>query len=57
LLRFEFPLLAQTDDGKTMGNEIQARVFIRLAISPAGKKTLLAWPASFPTKAPEWTMP
>jgi hypothetical protein len=28
-----------------------------LAISPAGKKTLLAWPASFPTKAPEWTMP
>ena len=57
LLRFEFPLLAQTDDGKTMGNETQARVFIRLAISPAGKKTLLAWPASFPTKAPEWTMP
>jgi type VI secretion system protein ImpL len=57
LLRFEFPLLAQTDDGKALGNETQARVFIRLAISPAGKKTLLAWPTSFPSKAPEWTMP
>ena len=57
LLRFEFPLSVQTDEGKNMGNETQARVFIRLGISPVGKKTLLAWPASFPTKAPEWTTP
>jgi type VI secretion system protein ImpL len=57
LLRFEFPMLAQTDDGKTTGSETQARVFLRMAISPAGKKTWLAWPASFPTKAPEWAMP
>lgn len=57
LLRFEFPLLAQSDDGKSLGPETQARVFIRLGVSPAGKKTWLTWPTSFPTKAPDWTMP
>ncbi len=57
LLRFEFPLQAQSDDGKSLGPETQARVFIRLGVSPAGKKTWLTWPASFPTKAPDWTMP
>ena len=54
VLRFEFPLQPQTEDGKNSGTDTQARVFLRMGISPAGKKTLLAWPSSFPTKAPEW---
>jgi type VI secretion system protein ImpL len=57
LLRFEFPLTSQNDDGRNMANEAQARVFIRMGLSPAGKKTLLAWPLTFPTKAPDWSMP
>jgi type VI secretion system protein ImpL len=28
---------------------------VRLVLSPAGKKTALPWPGSFPTRAPEWT--
>jgi len=54
ILRFEFPLQPQSEDGKNSGTDTQARVFLRMGISPVGKKTLLAWPSSFPTKAPEW---
>lgn len=54
VLRFEFPLQPQSDDGKNSGTDTQARVFLRMGISPVGKKTLLAWPSAFPTKAPEW---
>lgn len=57
LLRFEFPLSPQNDDARNMASETQARVFIRMGLSPAGKKTLLAWPLTFPTKAPDWSMP
>lgn len=53
LLRFEFPIthegaaaLAQAD--------ARARVFLRLSVSPPGKRTPLAWPAVFPTQVPVW---
>nr|WP_255429256.1 type VI secretion system protein [Ramlibacter albus] len=54
LLKFEFPLysggeaMKGTPDGR-------ARVFMRVSISPAGKRAPLAWPGSFPTRAPDWT--
>ena len=35
----------------------RARVFLRVAASPAGKKNALIWPTAFPTRAPEWNMP
>lgn len=45
-LRFEVPLTPAA-----VPNPAPARVFMRMAISPANKKTPLAWPA-FPTDAP-----
>jgi type VI secretion system protein ImpL len=57
LLRFDFPLVATSSDGKTLPTETKARVFIRLSISPPGKRASLAWPGIFPTRAPEWAAP
>lgn len=57
LLRFEFPMAGQADETKLAPAESQARVFIRLGMSPVGKKTLLSWPSPFPVKAPEWSTP
>ncbi|MGJ7610811.1 MULTISPECIES: type VI secretion system protein [unclassified Variovorax] len=58
LLKFEFPLVAQSaGDTAQMPAGGRARVFLRLAASPAGKKTALVWPAAFPTRAPEWNTP
>lgn len=53
LLRFEFPLAGQADDGKPVMLESHARLFVRVGISPVGKKTLLSWPMLFPAKVPE----
>lgn len=56
LLRFDFPLgvanvskLAQVPDLDV------GRVFLRVAMMPAGKKNPLPWPGSFPARAPEWS--
>jgi type VI secretion system protein ImpL len=57
LLRFEFPMAGLVDDGKPVLLESQARVFVRIGLSPVGKKTLLTWPAPFPVKAPDWSTP
>lgn len=57
LLRFEFPMTGPVEEGKPGTQESLARVFIRLGLSPVGKKTLLAWPSTFPAKAPEWSAP
>ncbi|MGE4242609.1 type VI secretion system protein [Ramlibacter sp.] len=54
LLRFEFPIVSSGDPLKGSADS-RARVFLRLAVSPAGKKSPLAWPGTFPTRAPEWT--
>lgn len=58
LLKFEFPLVAQSagDTALTPAGG-RARVFLRIAASPAGKKTAVIWPAAFPTRAPEWNTP
>ncbi|HEX7866502.1 MAG TPA: type VI secretion system protein [Variovorax sp.] len=58
LLKFEFPLVAQSaGDAAQAPDGGRARVFLRIAASPAGKKTALIWPAAFPARAPEWNMP
>ncbi|SEF25119.1 type VI secretion system protein [Variovorax sp. NFACC27] len=58
LLKFEFPLVAQSaGDAAQAPDGGRARVFLRIAASPAGKKNALIWPTAFPTRAPEWNMP
>ena len=58
LLKFEFPLVAQNPGDAAMAPAGgRARVFMRLTVTPAGKKTPLAWPVSFPVRAPEWSLP
>ncbi|WP_011297878.1 type VI secretion system protein [Cupriavidus necator] len=55
LLRFDFPLAPATPaDLTAVPKQGQGRVFLRLALTPAGKKTPLPWPRSFPTRAPDW---
>lgn len=53
LLRFEFPLSLQAEKAGVPATDSRARVFLRLTISPAGKRTPLAWPGTFPTRAPD----
>jgi type VI secretion system protein ImpL len=57
LLRLEFPLSVAADDSKAPPLEARSRVYLRLALSPAGKKSPLPWPGIFPVRAPEWTGP
>jgi type VI secretion system protein ImpL len=54
LLRFEFPIYSNGEALKGLPDS-RARVYLKLAVSPAGKRAPLAWPGSFPSKAPEWT--
>ncbi len=63
LLRMEFPLAgangaggtgAVGEDARAQGLEARSRVYLRLTLSPVGKKTPLAWPGLFPVRAPEW---
>jgi type VI secretion system protein ImpL len=66
LLRVEFPL--QFDSEAQAGNaatpvpaaikpaelgESRAKVYVRLTLSPPGKRTPLTWPGPLPTRAPE----
>ncbi|ACC75059.1 type VI secretion system protein [Paraburkholderia phymatum] len=56
LLKFDFPL--STVDPANLSllpKQAHGRVFVRLALMPAGKKTPLPWPGSFPVRAPDWT--
>jgi type VI secretion system protein ImpL len=56
LLRLEFPLVSE------VGNAVKllpipagrARVYLRLTLSPVGKRTAVAWPVTFPTRAPDF---
>lgn len=54
LLRLEFPLSPVAADGRTLPVEGRSRVYLRLALSPIGKKAPVAWPGLFPVRAPEW---
>lgn len=57
LLRFEFPLGAAGPAPEARLEDVRARVYLRLAISPAGKRAPLAWPGAFPARVPEWSGP
>jgi len=56
LLKFEFPLGAKPVDLSSVPKTLRARVFLRVSLSPAGKKTPLPWPGNFPARAPEWSV-
>lgn len=56
LLRFDFPMgLANAAKLSQAPDLEEGRVFLRMALMPAGKKTPLPWPNSFPARAPEWS--
>ena len=57
LLRFEFPLAAASGAASLGPDAARARVYLRLSISPAGKRAPLPWPGAFPVRAPEWSSP
>ncbi|MEM5365869.1 type VI secretion system protein [Paraburkholderia azotifigens] len=56
LLKFDFPLgTVDPANLALLPKQAHGRVFVRLALMPAGKKTPLPWPGSFPVRAPDWT--
>jgi type VI secretion system protein ImpL len=57
LLRFEFPLIGSGDAAKAAAQESRARVYLRLTVTPVGKRNPLPWPVAFPVRAPELTNP
>ncbi|MBV5297047.1 MAG: type VI secretion protein IcmF [Rhodoferax sp.] len=58
LLKIEFPVqAAQVSDAAQVPPGGRARVFLRVSLSPAGKKTPAIWPLVFPVRAPEWNLP
>ncbi len=57
LLRFEFPVLTKGGSPQQMAVESRAKVFVKLGISPVGKRNLLAWPNVFPSAVADWTSP
>jgi type VI secretion system protein ImpL len=57
LLRMEFPLSVASEDSKAPPLEARSRVYLRLTLSPVGKKSPLPWPGIFPVRAPEWAGP
>lgn len=54
LLRMEFPMSLTSDNPKATPQEVRARVYLRLTLSPVGKRTPVFWPGTFPTRAPEF---
>lgn len=57
LLRMEFPLSISADDAKAPPVDGRSRVYLRMTLSPVGKKTPVTWPGLFPVRAPEWNSP
>lgn len=57
LLRFEFPLVPTSAAALAETQDLRARVYLRLIVSPAGKRAPLAWPGVFPIRAPQWSAP
>lgn len=56
LLRFEFPLeTTNPADAALVSKFPRGRVFVRVRMTPGGKKIPLTWPSSFPTHAPTWS--
>ena len=57
LLRFEFPVTGGAEAAKGSPQVTRARVFLRLTVTPVGKRNALAWPVAFPIRAPDFTNP
>ncbi len=59
LLKFEFPLetanVGNAADAALVSKYPRGRVFVRVRLTPGGKKIPLAWPSSFPIHAPNWS--
>ncbi|OXJ22610.1 type VI secretion protein IcmF [Burkholderia sp. HI2714] len=56
LLKIEFPLSTENPtDLSLLPKQAYGRVYVRIALMPAGKKTPLLWPSSFPVRTPEWS--
>jgi type VI secretion system protein ImpL len=53
VLKFEFPLVSPILQPQNL-KDAQARVFLRLTVTPTGKRTTLVWPGELPTVAPQW---
>lgn len=54
LLRFEFPLITNNANPGAQPRASRARVYVRVAVSAAGKRAPLAWPGAFPVRQPSW---
>ncbi|HEY2022384.1 type VI secretion system protein [Paraburkholderia sp.] len=55
LLAFDFPLgTVSPADLSLLPKQARGRAFVRVTLMPAGKKTPLPWPGSFPARAPDW---
>ena len=52
LLRMEFPLDSKTQD-PAVQQDSRAKVYVRLALTPVGKRVPMYWPVIFPVRAPE----
>lgn len=58
LIRLEFPLRAlSAGDVGQLPRDGKARVYLRMNLTPAGKKTPVLWPGPFPVRAPDWNVP
>ncbi|SOE91663.1 type VI secretion system protein ImpL [Burkholderia sp. D7] len=56
LLGFYFPIgTVSPADLALLPKQARGSAFLRLTLTPAGKKTPLPWPGSFPARAPDWT--
>ena len=56
LLKFEFPLAtSHAADTALVAKYPRGRVYLRVRLTPGGKKIPLAWPSGFPTHAPIWS--
>jgi type VI secretion system protein ImpL len=54
LLRFEFPVVSSSENIRIAPKDARAKVFVRVHVSAAGKRTPLTWPGVFPTRIPTW---
>jgi type VI secretion system protein ImpL len=56
LLRMEFPMVIGADNNPRLApQEVRARVYMRVSLSPVGKRTSVFWPGVFPVRAPEFS--
>jgi type VI secretion system protein ImpL len=57
MLKLEFPVQKRAVAGPSDSSLGKARLYVRLTISPPGKRASLAWPVNIPASAPKWGAP